>query len=144
MIYHQVFRIGSLHLHHFVLFINVTMQIFKYCTSSVLLFSVVNVLSSGYKNNYLPWMTLLSLTSSHWPFQNCHYWVWASKIGQIHTQKKSLNCQPSCELTGLEIKKARYLYTFNMFRQQQSQRGPWYLDMSRLLLSFSEITSLTL
>lgn len=144
MIYHQVFRIGSLHLHHFVLFINVTMQIFKYCTSSVLLFSVVNVLSSGYKNNYLPWMTLLSLTSSHWPFQNLSLLGLSFQNRSDPHTKKSLNCQPSCELTGLEIKKARYLYTFNMFRQQQSQRGPWYLDMSRLLLSFSEITSLTL
>lgn len=105
-----------------------------------LLLHCVNVLSFGYKNNYLPWMTLLSLTSSHWPFKNLSLLgfilrLWASKIGQIQIKKNNLNCQPSCELTGLEIKKARYLYTFNMFRQQQSQRGPWYLDMSRPLLT---------
>lgn len=124
LIYYQV----CLHLHHCVLFINVTMQIFN------IIYFFTN------KNNYLPWMTLLSLTSSHWPFKNLSLLgfilrLWASKIGQIQIKKNNLNCQPSCELTGLEIKKARYLYTFNMFRQQQSQRGPWYLDMSRPLLT---------
>lgn len=48
-------------------------NIHVYCTSSVLLFSVVNVLSSGYKNNYLPWMTLKSLTFQKFIITGFHF-----------------------------------------------------------------------
>lgn len=76
-----------------------------------------------------------SLTFQKFVITGFHFEALSFQNRSDPNKKNNLNCQPSCELTGLEIKKARYLYTFNMFRQQQSQRGPWYLDMSRPLLT---------
>lgn len=76
-----------------------------------------------------------SLTFQKFVITGFHFEALSFQNRSDPNKKNNLNCQPSCELTGLEIKKAWYLYTFNMFRQQQSQRGPWYLDMSRPLLT---------
>lgn len=136
LIYYQV----CLHLHHCVLFINVTIQIFNIIYFITITFFWCKCSWLWLQKQLSPlddssFFDFKSLTFQKFVITGFHFEALSFQNRSDPNKKNNLNCQPSCELTGLEIKKARYLYTFNMFRQQQSQRGPWYLDMSRPLLT---------